>query len=31
VSTQAVYQKVANALPAQGHRPAVEIRRDWYY
>ncbi len=25
------YQRVASALPANGHRPAVEIRREWYY
>jgi len=31
VQSRAVYQQVANALPAHGHRPAVEIRTDWYY
>jgi len=31
VQSPAVYRQVANALPAQGHRPAVEIRTDWYY
>ena len=31
VSSRAVYQQVANALPANGHRPPVEIRSDWYY
>ena len=31
VSSRAVYQQVANALPANGHRPPVEIRADWYY
>jgi hypothetical protein len=25
------YRLVVNALPADGHRPAVEIRTDWYY
>lgn len=25
------YRAVANALPANGHRPRVEILRDWYY
>jgi hypothetical protein len=31
VSSQEVYQQVANALPAGGHRPQVEIRQEWYY
>jgi hypothetical protein len=31
VSTRSIYQQVANALPGQGHRPSIEIRRDWYY
>lgn len=31
VHSRAIYQQVANALPANGHRPAVEIRTDWYY
>lgn len=31
VHTRTTYQMVANALPANGHRPAVEIRPDWYY
>lgn len=25
------YQQVVNAIPANGHRPTVEIRTDWYY
>lgn len=25
------YQLAANALPANGHRPTIEIRTDWYY
>jgi hypothetical protein len=31
VQSVAVYGQVANALPAQGHRPAVQIQPDWYY
>lgn len=31
VSTRAVYGNVVNALPANGHRPTVDIRPDWYY
>lgn len=31
VSSPRVYGLVANALPAQGHRPRVEILPDWYY
>jgi hypothetical protein len=31
VQSRAVYGQVVNALPARGHRPAVEIRTDWYY
>lgn len=31
VHSRPVYTQVMNALPAQGHRPAVEIRSDWYY
>ncbi len=31
VSSRAVYGNVVNALPANGHRPAVDIRPDWYY
>lgn len=26
-----IYTQVANALPAQGHRPMVELRPEWYY
>lgn len=26
-----VYRQVVNALPANGHRPPVEVRTDWYY
>lgn len=25
------YRQVLNTLPAQGHRPRVELRREWYY
>ena len=31
VRSRGVYQQVVNALPADGHRPAVSIRTDWYY
>lgn len=31
VKSAAVYSQVINALPAHGHRPAVEILPDWYY
>jgi len=31
VLNRTIYQQVVNALPRQGHRPAVEIRADWYY
>lgn len=31
VHSQAIYQRAANALPAGGHRPQVEIRPAWYY
>lgn len=31
VLNSTIYQQVVNALPQQGHRPAVEIREDWYY
>ena len=31
VHSNGVYRLVVNALPADGHRPLVEIRRDWYY
>lgn len=31
VHSRAVYQQVANTLPANGHRPPVDIRPDWYY
>jgi len=31
VQSRAIYQQVANALPAHGHRPPVEIRPEWYY
>lgn len=31
VQTRTVYAQVVNALPAGGHRPAVEVRADWYY
>lgn len=29
--SRTVYAQAANALPAAGHRPPVEIRPDWYY
>lgn len=31
VHSPLVYRQVANALPAHGHRPTVEVRADWYY
>lgn len=31
VKSRASFQQVANALPANGHRPPIEIRADWYY
>lgn len=31
VYNRTTYNSVLNALPANGHRPAVEIRPDWYY
>ncbi len=29
VQSRTIYQQVANALPARGHRPMVEIRSEW--
>lgn len=31
VHSRVVYQKVANSLAADGHRPTIEIKSDWYY
>lgn len=31
VYSRPVYQQVANSLPANGHRPPIEIKADWYY
>lgn len=31
VASPQVYQQVVNALPTGGHRPAVEVRYEWYY
>ncbi|MFO1495549.1 MAG: DUF4433 domain-containing protein [Lysobacterales bacterium] len=31
VRSAAVYGQVINALPANGHRPKVEVLPDWYY
>lgn len=31
VHSPAIYGQVVNALPANGHRPAVEVRPEWYY
>jgi hypothetical protein len=31
VHSRAIYQQAANALPAGGHRPQVEIKAEWYY
>lgn len=31
VSSAAIYNEVVNTLPADKHRPSVEVRTDWYY
>lgn len=31
IHSSTIYQNVVNALPARGHRPKIEIMRDWYY
>jgi hypothetical protein len=31
VHSRAIYHQVTHALPADGHRPTVEIRAKWYY
>jgi hypothetical protein len=31
VQSRATYSLAVNAFPTSGHRPAVEIRPDWYY
>lgn len=31
VESTGVYTHVVNSLPRSGHRPAVEVRPDWYY
>lgn len=31
VRSAQAYQQVMNALPANGHRPPVEVRPEWYY
>jgi hypothetical protein len=31
VQSRTTYTAVVNALPAQGHRPPVEVRPEWYY
>lgn len=31
VQSATAYRQVVNALPANGHRPPVEVRLDWYY
>jgi hypothetical protein len=31
VRSSAIYQRVAQALSVNGHRPPVEVRGDWYY
>jgi hypothetical protein len=31
VISETIYYQVARALPAKGHRPVVEILREWYY
>lgn len=31
VQSRQIYTQVANVLPAQGHRPTVELHPEWYY
>lgn len=31
VHSSVVYRQVVNTLPANGHRPPVEVRAEWYY
>ena len=31
VLSRAIYQQAANAMPADGHRPQIEIKQEWYY
>ncbi|MEF9386228.1 type II toxin-antitoxin system toxin DNA ADP-ribosyl transferase DarT [Ralstonia pseudosolanacearum] len=31
VHSEQVYRQVLNLLPEDGHRPIVEVKRDWYY
>jgi hypothetical protein len=31
VHSRSIYRQVVNALPADGHRPRIEIMTDWYY
>jgi hypothetical protein len=31
VHSQIIYQRAVNALPADGHRPQIKIRPEWYY
>ena len=31
IMSQRIYPEVQNALQGAGHRPTVEIKRDWYY
>lgn len=31
VHSRAIYQRVVNALPENGHRPSVDILSQWYY
>lgn len=31
VHSPLIYQQVANMLPPDGHRPPVEVKREWYY
>lgn len=31
VFSQMIYREIVNALPLDGHRPNVELRREWYY
>lgn len=31
VQSEKVYRQVLSLLPADGHRPTVEVKNDWYY
>lgn len=31
VQSESVYRQASEAMPENGHRPPIEIKRDWYY